>query len=232
MTKNLANKKRRTRKSPPDLRHVGYTDPVPASSQGTKPHRPTIDQFRELAKRHGIEHADSVAEKLDEAWYWWQVDHAEGLPPKGSDVRKLLDETSRRATLLQEVLTNMDASTRQSIRQLDRRIDLRLIQRRLDWLARAAKDAKQTIPRSPAGSPGRHTVFNLLCSIRRIYVGALGKNASRISRTDVFGGRFFEFARDVMDIFSAPTLSEAALGKQLQRAIKKVDADPSRQSMP
>jgi len=93
----------------------------------------------------------------------------------------------------------------------------------LRWLAdRATAANAQKIPR---GRPEDGLMKNLIRAIRRVYVDAFGEKAARISRSNTFSGKFFDFVVAVIPLFGEEVPLNNTLGLLLTDACNQIDQE-------
>lgn len=222
MTKELKPRSRiqrrtrgRKRYQLPDLRSTTYTLVEPGCSD---------DEIREIHRKHHFPDETDLRALIRNAWFWWQPAWKAAPDPPASVRRRYLAETAARAQALEEALTHAGAVERSALRAAvgSHNLDLEELGRSVHSLCRAAKIAGKQIPRSKPGRRGHRADTNLLEMLYRVFCNAFGQDAARVSKSDKYGGRFFEFADDVFRLFGAGK-SNAALGKAIERMLKALD---------
>jgi len=223
------------RKELPDLRQRGYTSPEGPDENGRVPVPPTKEKMTALGKRHRIPPSFDLADQLEWRWFWWRASDQIGPAPRGAERRDFLFELARRAEQLEEAISKAGGVERGLIFDTfpPSRLDIDRLARDAHNLAIAAKVASRHVTPSRAGARGNVSVIELLCKLWRIYREALGPNAPRISREGTrYGGPFFDFAQDVLELFAARRMSNASLGKAIQKAQAAVTARDAEAGMP
>ena len=219
------------RKALPDL-SPRVVSPDEPDARGRTHSPPTPQQILTLAKHHGFPPDFDLQERLDDRWSWWRFDVESGPPPTGSVRREFLRELSQRAELLAEAIGKIGVADRAVMLKADLRLDLEALTRMLHHVSSASRAAMQKVPPSRPGARGRADTIELLCKLWRLYREAFGPGAARVTRVGtVYGGKFFDFADDTLRLFGV-RMSNAALGKVIQKAQRAVDARDAEARMP
>ena len=222
------------RKVLPDLRPRIYSYPDQPDDTSRRDSPPSPEKIQKIAARHGFPVGFDLVEKLEDRWVFYHADVYSGAPPSGAVRRKFLRELADRAALLEDAITKAGNVERKLI--LDSipsgRLDFDGLERGARELALAARVAEGNVPRSRRGARGNPETIELLCKLWRVYRAAFGDNAARLSRTGTrYGGRFFDFANDVLHLFGIRK-SNDGLGKAIQKAQAAVAARDSDLGMP
>jgi hypothetical protein len=198
--------------------------PEALDEYGHRPEPPSLEQLDQLARKHGFRVPFDAAGDLELLWYWWRGRLQVRPEPSGTERGQVLQAVARRAGGLADALRHAGANEQELINgafpswQLDCETLLRIALR----LEVASKTAAEMVAASKPGQQGDPVTIALLSRLWRIFRKAFGAAAPRISRSDKYGGAFFEFADDVMRVFGVGK-SNNALGKAIEKALRAVD---------
>ena len=171
---------------------------------------------------------------IQESWYWWRGDLQTGQDEPAAIHRRFLTTMASRVEALEECLTKAGSTERNAIFDSvgSDNVDFNSLQRSLRMLRLGAKSGAKNLQPTRTGRRREENTLRLLCKLFELNVEAFGQDAPRISNNlNKYSGKFFDFAYDVLELFGIRIgKSNAALGKQIEKAIKIVDKKSSRQS--
>lgn len=215
----------------PDLRPRRHSFPETPDADGNVPEPPSSEKIAALARKHKFPVGFDLVKPIHAAWYWWRGRTQTGPDSPMADHRSFLEEMARRSEALEEALNKAGGVERSAIFNVVGSYDLDLedLQRNLQMLRLGANAGAANLKPTRAGPRGDEKSLRLLCTLFDLNVRAFGPNARRITNADIYSGRFFDFAADVLQMFGIHK-SNAALGKAIEKAIKIVDRTRNRQS--
>jgi hypothetical protein len=220
-------RRRRAARELPNMRGRGYT--FPEGPGGRSP--PTDDEIAGLAQRHGFPVTFDLAGRLTHCWEWWRGSMQMGPEPPAKAHKEFLAELADRAQALEDALERAGAIERRAIQATiaAHELDLEKLRRSVRRLRLGAMIGTKTIARSPPGAHGDAPLAQLIFQLLRLYVGAFGPEAPRItkgaaaSNGQIYSGRFFDLVDDVLRLPSFDVQkSNLALGKAIERVIRLV----------
>ncbi len=221
------------RKSPelPDLRPKAIKFPEPPDTDGNTPEPPTPEQIEKLARKYNYPADFELAKPIQDAWHWWRRDIQTGQDEPAAIHRKFLETMARRVKALEECLAKAGSTERRAIFDSvgSHNVNFSSLQQNLRMLRLGAKAGAKNLQPTPTGPRKEENTLRLLCKLFELNVKAFGQDAPRIAKSDHYSGQFFDFADDVLKMFGIPK-SNAALGKQIEKAIIIVDKTLSHQS--
>ena len=222
-------RKLRQRKSKelPDLHRpegVVIIRPEALDEYGHRPEPPSTDQLEQLARKHGFQVPFDVTGELEQLWYWWRGRLQVRPEPSGTERGYLLQEVARRAGELADALRHAGDNEKKLITESFPvwQVDCEIMLRNAMRLEASSNAAAKQVTASKPGQKGDPATIDLLGRLWRIFRKAFGADAPRISRSDNYGGAFFEFADDVLHDFGVAK-SNTALGKAIEKALRAVD---------
>ncbi len=223
--------KKRGQRDLPDLRPRVHSFPEPPDADGNVPEPPSTEQIEALARKHKYPVGFDLVNPIHSAWFWWNGRTQTEPEPPMAVHRSFLEEMARRAEALEESLTKAGSVERSAI--LDtvgtHNVDFENLRQSIQWLRRGAAAGAAKLKPTRAGPRGDEETLRLLCKLFDLNVKAFGQNAPRITKAEKYEGRFFDFAADVFQMFGIRK-SNKALGKAIEKAIKRVDRTRNSQS--
>jgi len=151
------------------------------------------------------------------------------------DVHKtFLKAMARRAEALEEAIDKAGSVERSAIldvvsSQNLELLDLKLLRRNLQVLRLGANAGAVNLKRTRPGPRGDEESLTLLVTLFDLNVRAFGPNAPRITKASKYEGRFFDFAKEVFQMFEIDKTDDA-LGRAIENAIKIEGRKRNRQS--
>ena len=215
----------------PDLRPRTIKFPEPPDADGKTPEPPTTEQIKVLARKHNYPEGFELVKPIQESWYWWRGDLQTGQDEPAAIHRRFLTTMASRVEALEECLTKAGSTERNAIFDSvgSDNVDFNSLQRSLRMLRLGAKSGAANLERTRAGPHSDEKIPRLLCKLFELNVRAFGHDAPRITKSNQYSGRFFDFADEVLQLFGI-SMTNDALGKQIEKAIKIVDEKSSHQS--
>ena len=101
-------------------------------------------------------------------------------------------------------------------------LDLKALRRNLQMLRLGANAGAVNLKRTRPGPRGDEESLTLLVTLFDLNVRAFGPNAPRITKASKYEGRFFDFAKEVFQMFEIDKTDDA-LGRAIVNAIKIED---------
>lgn len=95
-----------------------------------------------------------------------------------------------------------------------------------DLLARLDHAAREANVGAVRGRTANRYRSYVAKGVRELYVEALGPGAPRITKGNVYSGRFFSFMSDALSFFGIRRMENKALGRLCEAAIRGVDGVP------
>jgi hypothetical protein len=220
-SKRSPKQKRRKSHQLPTFPPNHYSYPNSHGPDGKRDEPPHQEGLRLLAQRHGFPPDFDLAEEIEDRWFWWRFDTVTGRMPPATVQRQFLREVSKRAAAIEEAIDKLPDDLRDDILESvggPAHLNLHQLKWSAHFLRMGCIAAVKKIPPSRRGARGNPELIRLLLKLFRLYRRAFGTNAARITKADRYGGRFFEFANDVLVAFGIHK-SNQALGKAIEKAI-------------
>lgn len=224
--------KKRKGRELPDLRPKAIKFPEPPDANEKVPEPPAPEQIEKLARKYNYPANFELAKPIQDAWHWWRGDIQTGPDEPAAIHRKFLETMACRVKALEECLAKAGSTERRAIFDSvgSHNVNFSSLQQNLRMLRLGAKAGAKNLQPTRSGPRKEENTLRLLCKLFELNVRAFGQDAPRISNNlNEYSGQFFDFANDVLELFGIRK-SNAALGKQIEKAIKIVDKTLSHQS--
>jgi len=224
--------KKRKGRELPDLRPKAIKFPEPPDANEKVPEPPSAERIEALGRKHKYPDDFDLVNPIQSAWEWWRGRVQAGQDEPAAIRRRFLRTMSRRAEALEECLAKAGSTERKAIFDSvgSHNVNFSSLQQNLRMLRLGAKAGAKNLQPTQPGPRKEENTLRLLCKLFELNVRAFGQDAPRISNNlNEYSGQFFDFANDVLELFGIRK-SNAALGKQIEKAIKIVDKTLSHQS--